>query len=193
MKNYSNEDERFLISQIVARDSEALGALYDRYNSLVFSLAKNITDNYEAAEDITLDVFTQVWEKAGTYRPEKAPVKSWITSITRNRSIDVLRRNKSRPNFHSPLWADFSPDSLPADESNPVEALEQAQIRRKIHEALATLPTEQKDALALAYFKGYTHRQIAESLNEPLGTIKTRIRLALQKLCKIFSGKKILE
>jgi len=65
---------------------------------------------------------------------------------------------------------------LPADDNNPTEALEQAQIRRKIHEALATLPLEQRDALALAYFKGYTHRQIAETLDQPLGTIKTRIR-----------------
>lgn len=193
VKNYSNKDEYFLIKQIVAGDSEALGVLYDRYKSLVFSLAIIITDSYEAAEDITLDVFTQVWQKAGTYRAEKAPVKQWLTSITRHRSIDVLRRQKNRPNLHSPIWSELSPDSLPADDNGPTEAFAQAQIRHKILEALATLPGEQRDALALAYFKGYTHRQIAEILNEPLGTIKTRIRLALQKLCQIFIDKKILE
>jgi len=193
VKNYSKEDESFLIKQIVAGDPEALGVLYDRYKSLVFSLAINITDSYETAEDITLDVFTRVWEKAGTYRPEKAPVKCWITSITRYRSIDVLRRQKNRPDSRSPIWADFSPDLLPADDITPTETLEQAEIHRKILEALATLPVEQRDALALAYFKGYTHRQIAETLDEPLGTIKTRIRLALQKLSKIFFDKKILE
>ena len=137
VKNYSKEDERFLIKQIVAGDPEALGVLYDRYKSLVFSLAINITDSYETAEDITLDVFTRVWEKAGTYRPDKAPVKQWITSITRYRSIDVLRRQKNRPDSHSPIWADFSPDSLPADDISPTEALKQAQIHRKILEALS--------------------------------------------------------
>lgn len=192
VKKYSNEDDHFLIQQIVAGNSEVLGVLYDRYKSLVFSLAINITGSYETAEDITIDVFTQVWNKAGTYRSEKAPVKQWITSIARYRSIDVLRRQKNRPNSHNPRWADLAPDSMAADDPNPGEAFKQAQIRHKIREALATLPAEQRNALALAYFKGYTHRQIAETLNEPLGTIKTRIRLALQKLCQIFIDQDIL-
>lgn len=192
MNNHSKEAEHLLIQQIVAGDSESLGVLYERYKSLVFSLAINITGSYEAAEEVVIDVFTQVWEKAGTYRPEKAPVKHWLTSITRYRSIDMLRRQKNRINTQSPLWADFQPDSLPAHDDNPTQALEQAQIRLQILEALATLPAEQRDALALAYFKGYTHRQIAETLKEPLGTIKTRIRLALQKLCQIFTDKEII-
>ena len=182
-----------MLEQIVAGDPDALAELYERYKSLVFSLARNVTGSPEAAEEITLDVFTRVWEKAATYRPEKAPLKHWITSITRYRAIDALRRRKNRPDFRSWVWADLLPDSLPADNVDPTEALEQAQIRHKISEALATLPADQRDALALAYFKGYTHRQIAETLNEPLGTIKTRIRLAIQKLCKNFFDQNILK
>jgi RNA polymerase sigma-70 factor (ECF subfamily) len=193
VKKYSNQDEHVLLGQIVAGDPDALAELYDRYKSLVFSLARNATGSREAAEEITLDVFTRVWEKAATYRPEKAPVRHWITSIARYRAIDVLRRRKKRPDSRSCIWADLLPDSLPADNADPSEALEQAEVRHKIGEALSTLPAEQSDALALAYFKGYTHRQIAETLNEPLGTIKTRIRLAIQKLCQNFSDQNILE
>jgi RNA polymerase sigma-70 factor (ECF subfamily) len=192
VKNFSAKNDQLLMNQIDAGDPAALALLYDRYKTLIFSLAMYITKNQEVAEEITLDVFTQVWEKAGTYRPEKASVRRWLTGITRYRSIDVLRRLTKRANPSSLQWADFSPDSLPADD-NPAKALELAQIRHVVRESIAALPAEQKQTLALAYFQGYTHRQIAEILNEPLGTVKTRIRLALQKLCQIFYEKKILE
>jgi len=180
---YSSKNDSTLIRLVANNDPEALSVLYDRYKTLVFSLAVNIVGNPEAAEDITLDVFTKVWEKADTYRSEKATVKRWICSITRYRSIDTLRRRSARPNSGNPQWSDFSPDTLPAQD-NPEEEIELAMIRRKVTEAVSKLPEEQKEPLALAYFKGYTHSQIAEILNEPLGTIKTRIRLAIQKLQK---------
>ena len=178
---YTSKNDNTLIRLVANDDPEALSVLYDRYKTLVFSLAVNIVGSPEAAEDITLDVFTKIWEKADTYRSEKATVKRWISSITRYRSIDTLRRRNTRPDSGNPQWSDFSPDSLPAQD-NPEEVMELALIRREVTEAVFKLPEEQKKPLALAYFKGYTHSQIAEILNEPLGTIKTRIRLALQRL-----------
>lgn len=181
--NYSKKNDEELIRLAANDDTEALGALYDRYKALVFSLAINIVGNHEAAEDITLDVFTKIWEKADIYQSEKATVKRWISSITRYRSIDVLRRRNAHLDMHSPRWSDLSPDTLPAKE-NPEGEMELALVGRKVTEAISKLPAEQKKPLALAYFMGYSHQQIAEALNKPLGTIKTRIRLAIQKLQK---------
>ena len=179
--NYSKKNDTALIRLAANGDPDALSQLYDRYKSLVFSLALNVVSSHETAEDITIDVFTRVWEKADTYRPEKSTVKRWISSIARYRSIDVLRRRNIRLNSHNPQWSDFSPDTLSAGE-NPEEVMELALVRRKVTEALSRLPEEQKKPLALAYFMGYSHQQIAEALNKPLGTIKTRIRLAIHKL-----------
>jgi len=179
--NYSNKNDEALIRLAANDDPEALSELYDRYKAFVFSLAINIVGSHETAEDITLDVFTKVWKKAGTYQPGKATVKRWISSITRYGSIDVLRRRNTQLDTSNPQWSDFSPDTLPARE-NPEEVMELALLSRKVTEAISKLPEEQKKPLALAYFLGYSHQQIAEALNKPLGTIKTRIRLAIQKL-----------
>jgi len=179
--DYSTLDDATLV-RLAARDhQDALGELYDRYNRLVFSLALNVVGDRATAEEITLDVFTRVWEKAETYRSDQAKVSTWLTSITRYRSIDVLRRRGSRPEQHSLDWAEVSPDHIPGVE-NPEEATVIALQRQRVRAAVATLPPDQKQALALAYFKGYTHREISEILDQPLGTVKTRIRLAMQKL-----------
>jgi RNA polymerase sigma-70 factor (ECF subfamily) len=184
---YSNKNDETLIHLAANDDPEALSELYDRYKTLVFSLAMNIIGSHETAEDITLDVFTKIWEKAGTYQPGKATVKRWISSITRYRSIDVLRRRNAQLDMNNPQWSDFSPDTLPARE-NQEEVMELALVRRKVTKALSKLPEEQKKPLSLAYFLGYSHQQIAEALNKPLGTIKTRIRLAIQKLQQELKG-----
>jgi len=185
------ESDRTLIQQIGAGDQKAFGILYDRYKTLVFSLAVKIAGNHETAEDITLDVFTQIWKNAEKYHPEKGLVKGWIASLARYRSIDTLRRRKVRSDINHPQWSDVQLEKLPSND-NPVDALESAEIRHKISDTIKRLPEDQQEVLAMAYFKGYTHRQIAEALNEPLGTIKTRIRLGLQKLREIFKDKNIL-
>lgn len=179
--NYSALDDVTLINLVAHSHPDAVSELYDRYNRLVFSLALNLVGDRSTAEEITLDVFTRIWEKAETYRPEQAKVSTWLTSITRYRSIDMLRQRGTRPEQHSVGWADVSPDSVPRVDG-PEEAAELALQQERVRAAIAELPPEQQQALALAYFKGYTHREIAEALGEPLGTIKTRIRLAMQKL-----------
>ena len=191
-KSRFQESDRTLIQQIGAGDQKAFGILYDRYKTLVFSLAVKIAGNHETAEDITIDVFTQIWEKAEKYHPEKGLVKGWIASIARYRSIDTLRRRKVRSDINRPQWSDIQLEKLPSNDDTG-EALELAETRKMVSNSIAILPVDQQEVLAMAYFKGYTHRQIAEALNEPLGTVKTRIRLGLQKLRQMFKNEKILE
>jgi RNA polymerase sigma-70 factor (ECF subfamily) len=179
--NYSTLNDETLIRLVARAHADALGELYDRYSRLVFSLALNLVGDHATAEEITLDVFTRVWEKAETYRSEQAKVGTWLTSIARYRSIDILRRRSSRPERHSVDWVEVSAYSMPSFNS-PEQATELALRQERVRAAVASLPPEQKEALALAYFQGYTHRQVAEALDLPLGTVKTRIRLAMQKL-----------
>ena len=181
---YSTLKDDTLVKLAASAHQDALGELYNRYSRLVFSLALNIVGDHAAAEEITLDVFTRVWEKADTYRPKQAKVSTWLTSIARHRSIDVLRRQGSRPEQHSVGWAEVSPDEVPSTDG-PEHATELALERQRIQAAIAELPLDQKQALALAYFMGYSHREIAEALDQPLGTIKTRIRLAMHKLRQV--------
>lgn len=179
--DYSTLNDETLIRLVARANADALAVLYDRYSRLVFSVALNVVGDRPSAEEITLDVFTRVWEKAATYRAEQARVPTWLTSITRYRAIDVLRGRGSRPERHSVSWAEMPPDGV-SNGSNLEEIAERAWQQARVRAAVAQLPDDQQEALALAYFKGYTHRQIAEALGQPLGTIKTRIRLAMQKL-----------
>jgi len=160
---------------------DAFGELYDRYKRLVFSVAYAIVGDRAIAEEVTLDVFMRVWQRAQTYRPERAKVSTWLVAITRHQAIDIVRWRKSHPEADSLGWDEISLHERPAHH-DPREQVELSQERERIHKALAQLPANQREALALAYFRGYSQVQIAEALQEPLGTIKTRIRTALQKL-----------
>jgi RNA polymerase sigma-70 factor (ECF subfamily) len=179
--DYPELDDKTLVALIARSDADALGALYDRYSRLVFSLALNAVGDRGAAEEITLDVFTRVWERAGTYRADLAQVSTWLTSIARHRAIDELRRRQVRPEQHSISWADVSSTAEPRVDG-PEQVAARAMQRERVRVAVAELPDGQREALALAYFRGYTQREIAEELDQPLGTVKTRIRLAMDKL-----------
>lgn len=174
------DDER-LIRLIVESQEQALAQLYDRYHRLVFSLALAIVNDKQTAEEITLDVFMRVWQKASTYRADQAKVSTWLTHIARHHAIDVLRRQAARLDQSAVPWDDAAPRTESSQE-DPQDSAEQSMRREHIHAALAQLPWEQKQALMLAYFGGYSQQQIADVLKQPLGTIKTRIRLAMQKL-----------
>ncbi len=179
--DYTGFDDPALLSLIARSQEGALVQLYDRYNRLVFSLAFTIIQDQATAEEITLDVFMRVWQKAATYRPEQAKVSTWLAHIARNHAIDVLRRLASRPEQNTVPWDDRLLLSDPPSQS-PSDSMEETLQREQIHRALAGLPPEQRQVLFLAYFEGYTQTRIAETLRQPLGTIKTRIRLAMQKL-----------
>lgn len=178
---YTKLDDPALLSQIARSQEGALAQLYDRYSRLVFSLAFAIVQDRGTAEEITLDVFMRVWQKAATYQPEQAKVSTWLTRITRNHSIDILRRWASRPERQNVVWQEEGSGSETGGPT-PAESAEASMQRERVQSALKNLPPEQRQVLLLAYFEGYTQTQIAESLHQPLGTIKTRMRLATQKL-----------
>lgn len=179
--DYARYDDEKLISLIAQLQTEALDQLYDRYNRPIFSLALMIVGDRATAEEITLDVFMRVWQKAGLYRADQARVSTWLTHIARHHAIDVLRRRAVRPDQYALSLDEITP-GVPFAAQDPGELAEQSLRRECIRVAIARLPANQKQALALAYFGGYTQTQIAEALKQPLGTIKTRLRLAMQKL-----------
>jgi RNA polymerase sigma-70 factor (ECF subfamily) len=187
--NLDTLNDNELITMIAGSHSEAahqaLGILYDRYGRLVYTIAYHVVGDSETAEEITQDAFVRVWEGASTYRGEIARVTSWLVSIARHRAIDELRRRSSRPEQHSVVWPD-DPDqegSYPFPVlDNPEEAVGNAIQFRGVRRMVAMLPPEQRQVLGLAYFKGMSHSEIAEHLGEPLGTVKSRIRMAMQRL-----------
>ena len=174
------DDERLIRLIAEAQEEEALAQLYDRYHRLVFSLALAIVNDRATAEEITLDVFMRIWQKAGTYRADQAKVSTWLTHITRHHAIDVLRRRAVRSDQYAVQWEEIIYAESP--QQDPQESTELSMRRERVHAALAQLPPDQKQAILLAYFGGLTQSQIAETLKQPLGTIKTRVRLAMQKL-----------
>jgi RNA polymerase sigma-70 factor (ECF subfamily) len=182
--DYSILDDASLIRLIVATRTEALEALYDRYSRLVFSMALHAVGDAATAEEITQDVFVRVWEKASTYRADQAKVSTWLTSITRYRSIDILRYRNSRPEKNSIGWEELMLNAEPSAEGPEGDA-ELSLDRIRVRSAISHLPPEQQKVLNLAYFLGMSHSQIAEQLKEPLGTVKTRIRLAMLKLREV--------
>lgn len=188
--DYATLEDDILIRLIVSAHAEALGALYDRYGRLVFSLALNTVGDHATAEEITQDVFLRVWQRAGQYSADRGKVSTWLTGITRHRAIDQLRRRGSRPEQDSVFWAEMPPGSEPSVEG-PEHAAAQILDRERILSAVALLPEEQKQVLALAYFRGLSQAEIAQTLDLPLGTIKTRVRLGMQKLRQILADQDV--
>ncbi len=174
-------DDKTLIQMLTLNQTEALGELYDRYGRLVYSIAFNSLGDQAAAEEIVQDVFTRVWKNANTYDAGFAKVSSWLVSITRNRVIDELRREKAHPERMAVGWFEVSENNEPAS-LIPEEEAELSWRQELVREALYSLSPNEREALALAYFNGYSQTKIADVLGIPLGTAKTRIRSAMQKL-----------
>lgn len=179
--DYVEYSDEKLISLIAQLQEGALTQLYERYSRVTFSLVLAIVNDQATAEEVTLDVFLRVWQKAASYRAEQAKVSTWLTHIARHHAIDVLRRRAVRPDQYA-VHLDDAAFNGDLSKQDPQELAELSLRRERVHRALAQLPMDQKQALILAYFGGYTQHQIAEKLKQPLGTVKTRLRLALQKL-----------
>ncbi|TLN18816.1 sigma-70 family RNA polymerase sigma factor [bacterium] len=180
-------------SAVAPHSSQAIAALYDRYGRLVFSVAYHVTGDDNAAEEITQDVFLRVWNNAVSYDPQIARVNTWLVSITRNRAIDELRRRGARQPSLQLEWLDDLDQTLdqhPSDMQAPVERRLEDEA---LHNAIAALPIDQRKMVALAFFRGFSHQEIADQLGQPLGTVKSRIRLALQKLRNTLDENNMLE
>jgi RNA polymerase sigma-70 factor (ECF subfamily) len=166
-----------LVQAIATRDQLALHQLYEMAHRLVFTLAVRITANREIAEEVTLDVFHDVWRHASRYDPAGGTVLGWIMNQARSRAIDRLRfegRKKRSPGGDSQPLAEVAAD--------PRDVLELREEGASLRAALATLTPDERQAIETTFFGGLTHVQAAERLNQPLGTIKTRIRSGLHKL-----------
>jgi RNA polymerase sigma-70 factor, ECF subfamily len=168
---------------LVARDeSWALAELYDRYVRLVFSLALKVLNDRAGAEEVVQEVFAKVWRGARAFDGKRGKFSSWLIGIAHHQCIDELRRRRVRPMSES--IDDSAAAELPGDD-DPAQAAEQAIERDRIRRALAMIPAEQRIAIELAFFEGLTHREIADRTGDPLGTVKTRVRLGMQKLKQI--------
>jgi RNA polymerase sigma-70 factor (ECF subfamily) len=171
-----------LMARLRERDVGAFEALYNRYGNLVYSVSLRVLGDVEAAEDVVQDVFLRLWRKPQHYDTARGRFVTWLVSVTRNRAIDE-RRSRGRRQRRESLSEPELEDTLPGNDSDdPATTAVRTDERDAIRQALAGLPREQRLAIELAYFGGYTQLEISEALSQPLGTIKTRIRLGMQKL-----------
>ena len=173
-----------LMSLAGSGDAGAFAGLYDRHSRATYSLAYRMMGERQAAEDLVQEAFLQVWRAARSYRAERGSVRTWILSIAHNRGIDQLRSTASRRRTQEKV--EPSPTSQPSEAF--AETWRNLQ-REQVREALRSLPPEQLKVLELAYYSGYTHMEIAELLDLPLGTVKGRMRLGLQKIREYFGSR----
>ena len=159
-----------------AGGAEAFRGFYRRYGSVVMALAMRMLRDRAEAEDVVQETFLELWRRTEAYDPRRASQATWAVVLARSRAIDRLRSRSSARRALDAERDDPPPPALPAE---PVEARED---RARVQAAMAELPPEQRSAVELAFYEGLTHSQIAERLAEPLGTVKTRLRLAMEKL-----------
>ena len=167
-----------LIHAIARGDESALAALYDRYNSILLGLLLRILHSRVEAEDVLQEVFLQIWQRAANFDETRGRAFTWMVTLARSRAIDRLRSLQSRQRADDTALRDAPPETT-GDASDDVYHAEQREIVRT---ALAEIPEEQRRTLLLAYFEGLTQSEIAERLNQPLGTVKTRMRSGMNKL-----------
>lgn len=172
-------DDVTTISRIANGDEAALATLYDRWAQTVYSLVFQLLRDADAAEDVVEETFWQVWHRATSYDISRGTVRTWILTIGRSRALDRLR---SRKRNREDISDDLSLSLVRDPRSDPSQMAEGAERRQLVYSALSELPDEQRRALELAYFRGLSQSEIAEFLGEPLGTVKTRMRLGMQKL-----------
>lgn len=188
----STSEETHLLTRIAQQDQSALSTLYDRYARVLYSLAFRILGSVEEAEEIVLDVFSQVWKLAGRYDPERGRVDAWLFMLTRSRSLDRLRslQRISKAVESSTEAAKTIPQSQISD---PTEDVLISERRDRVLSAMQRLPIEQREVIELAYYQGLTHVEIAAKTGKSLGTVKTRIRLGLNKLRQVLDALDWLE
>jgi RNA polymerase sigma-70 factor, ECF subfamily len=180
--DYATASDERLVLQLSLRDARALEVLYDRYGDFVYSVSLRVVGDAQLAEDIAQEVFLRLWRRPDLFNATRGRFLTWLLSIARNRAIDERRSRGRRFRHESPpgLTSEDVLASAPADETG--DSVLHSDDRIVIQRALTLLPPEQRLAIQLAYFGGYTQQEIASGLGQPLGTVKTRIRLGLQKL-----------
>ncbi len=175
----SSEDDSSLLALVQSADEHAMASLYDRYSKLVYSVALRVLRDPAAAEDVLQEVFMQIWRNPDSFTAARGSLGGWLATVSRNRSIDTLRRKRPTTDIDDvPLASSYNL----ADEAERNSLMELA--RGVIHK----LPMEQRKTLEMAFFDGLTHSEISEMTGDPLGTVKTRIRSGLLTLRKAFQS-----
>ncbi len=170
--------DEIMLQQIAVGDENALALLYDRYGRSAYSLAYRILGDAHSAEDVVQEAFLNVWRMAGSFSHRRGEARSWLLSVVHHRAIDAWRRRRSRPTTTPVLEYNEPVAETEAVWQQVANSIDYETIKR----AMNKLPNEQREVIAMAYFDGYTHREIAEVTKIPLGTVKGRIRRGMDKL-----------
>jgi RNA polymerase sigma-70 factor, ECF subfamily len=173
-----SDNPSVLLQQMASGDREAFKRFYDRYASLAFTFALRLLGSQSDAEDLTQEVFLQVWRQAQSYSPERGSPEAWLITMTRSRALDKLRATRRRAT--SPLASDEPTHSERG--TSVASPTQTSEAKLTVQGVLVKLPEMQRIVLELAYFAGLTQSEIAERLGEPLGTVKTRMRAGLERL-----------
>jgi RNA polymerase sigma-70 factor, ECF subfamily len=172
-------DDGALLQLVRQGDQRAMAEVFDRYGRAVYSVALRILKDTGHAEDVMQEIFFQVWRNSDSFVQGRGSLGAWLVVIARNRSIDLLRRRKP---------TDSVEDVVLASSTNLASEAEHNALMEKVQKVLKDLPAEQQRSMELAFFEGLSHSEIAERTGDPLGTVKTRIRLALITLRKAFQA-----
>ncbi|HET6528697.1 MAG TPA: sigma-70 family RNA polymerase sigma factor [Balneolaceae bacterium] len=188
MIRQNSGEEIELMRQIKSRDESALEELYELYKRLLFGMIFSIVKKREEAEDVLQEVFVNIWNKADSFDENRGNVYSWIVTLARNKAIDHLRskayktQQKASISIHEPLF------TLKGDKADPLETTIFSDRAELVKKALNEIPESQKEVIKIAYFRGLTQSEIAEQLDIPLGTVKTRTRQGMIKLKSILAA-----
>lgn len=175
--------DELLFQRVAAKDAQALRTLYDRCSGAALGVALRILRSRTEAEDVVQDSFLEAWKRAQAFDARRGSATAFVLAIVRSRALDRVRARGSSDRAIASLGREEEA-AVPL----PIESAEQRQDRDRLQAALATLPPEQRQVVELAYFEGLTQREIAERLSDPLGTVKTRARLALEKLAALLGA-----
>lgn len=182
--NLSQQNDEALLQLVAQRSLPAYDLLYRRHSQVMFNLIARIVRDQATAEDLLQDVFWQIWENANQYRGSGAAL-AWMMRVARNRALDQLRRQRVRP----PMVSDDAEEVESIADSTTTEEAVDIQLRRaQVQRALESIPEDQRVCLELAYFEGLSQREIAEQTNMAVGTIKSRIRIGLEKVERLLRG-----
>ena len=184
--NHDEISDEMLIRAIASGAVWAMEPLYDRYSRILYSIVYRMVSDHQIAEDLLQDAFLSVWKRATSYSPQSGAVRSWLVSIAHHRAIDYLRGVRRRAVLKEATWEDVERDertAQPDAEEGALKSIQSEQVRA----ALMKLPTEQRMVIELAYFQGWTHSEIAEGCQIPLGTVKARMRLGIMHLKRVLA------
>jgi len=179
---YQGLNDEELMERLTFKDLLAFRALYKRFGNIVYSTSLRIVRDGHVAEDVTQEIFLRIWRKPESYVPQRGRFLTWLTSVTRNRAVDEVRSRNRRYRHETASPEQQEREIAGPETDDPALTAELSDQRRLILTAMAGLPQEQREVIELAYFGGLTQQEISERLSQPLGTVKTRIRLGMQKL-----------